>query len=1225
MVAATLVLLFPRKTLLDQVAIETRNDPLTVNYLTSLLRTDPHNVDLRILLAEKKISVGALDEAAELIGPLKIGPDAAARRRALLLELRMADAQLRALPERDTARPATLAKMRRMLDEIDTEAWDPADLAYLARQAMQLRHTALAERLLTRLAATGQQLPSGWMQELAQSALADSDYRSAARLYFAARERATDAAERRRLYLTAVATLQSGNLLDEALAAAEEHLGDLANDEQTLAALTRLALAAGKPALAERYVKRMLRMGGAGEAPGTDWLAWLIPSAHAADSAPAAAAEKLRPYDEKLYTLAYDVFLANGNLADAYRVARAAVTQTGETAWREKLAQVAEWNGKPQEALEQWLALAKSRRGADKDKAVQAVLRLAPGLFDFDALIFAWGEILTRRALTADEWRDLADTYEQAGRPADGIALLAAQAKRGPIVLESAVLEPLATLQERSGRIDDAIASYQRLIVAAGSNPVRAVKLASLYFTKGDFAGAYRVLLPLKDTAGATDLPYWKSLADVAWQLQQDDTAATAYGKVVELGEYAQLDIERLLMLMRAQQPAEAARIAEAAWKKFGQPASLLTALEIHINRHDTLASRRLLDTLTAANLALLARNAYFFQLRARYYQDSRQSNLALADLRSALALAPTNAESRLSLLYMLMETGQKDELQRSLKSWQADAQRLRAYWSAYAAAYSLLGESRRALTFLSREAPARTGDYLWLLGYADALDDNDQGGMAWRVRRHAWDLARSERARLKQAPPDREKMLAYVRLVTQQAPGDASLAVMRHLLSQSRAAAAPDASTNAVGKPLPLDAGATELALAWAISTEQDETAKAWLWTRYGKKLAAPAYAEVSVALVQNDLETLERLLAQKADLLPRYNRIDAARATLQMRLAQDIGFAEQEKRPNDDEIHLRLATDLLKSASSVIVQNTTVTRGILKGREERASTRVWVSPRLRLAANIVQFRQASQDGTQLTGVPGIDRRISVSALFRHPDGAETSLAIGRRNALSEFGYWRLGHTRAFGNQLSGDVALAIREYATESVPLSVGGNRDMFSAGLNYALSRREYLRGRVFGARYHTQQDSYLGSGQGYDFEAGYRIRTDYPDWTVRFTNSRQRFSAAGTADAKSAQLIPDGSIPPGSFFVPGSARVYALSAGFGDHYRENYSRAIRPFADFGRSSNSVTGSGYNWTVGAGGSVAGHDYFSVFWTRGKGGPGAGDATREFGLRYQYFFDRF
>jgi hypothetical protein len=616
-----------------------------------------------------------------------------------------------------------------------------------------------------------------------------------------------------------------------------------------------------------------------------------------------------------------------------------------------------------------------------------------------------------------------------------------------------------------------------------------------------------------------------------------------------------------------------------------------------------------------------LSRDADFLSARARYREATGARDLALSDYRAALALAPANPDLRRAVIYACIDAGDLNALRAALALFEREAKDDASYWDAFAAAHITLGESRHALAYFSRQASNRSRDYLWLVNYADVLEQDGQGGMAWRVRRHAWDLARAERQRRATTAPaagktlDRERMRAHARLVTQFAPGDASLAVIRSLLRQGAS------ESGSAG----LDAGVTELALAWAISSDQDEAAKAWLWTRYGKKLAIPAYAEVSVALMQNDIDTLERLLAEKSGQLPRYNRIDAARATQQLRMAQEMGFAEQEKRPNDDEIHLRLETDLLKTANSAIAQDKLIQRGVLKGREQRAGAQVWLSPKLRISTELVSFRQASQDGAQLTGVPGTDRRLDVSLLYRHPDGAETKLSLGRRSALSEFGSWRIGHNRAFGNRLSADFAMAQREYATESVPLSIGGHRDIASVNLNYALSKREFLRARVFDARYHTQQDTYVGGGRGYDWEAGYRIRTEYPDWTLRFSQTRQTFSQAETSDAKSAQLTPGGTVPPGSFFVPVSARTYALNAGFGDYYRENYGRAVRPFANLGRSSNDVTGNGYNWLVGAGGSIGEHDYFSLYWTRGKGGPGAGDATRELGVRYQYFFDRF
>jgi hypothetical protein len=73
------------------------------------------------------------------------------------------------------------------------------------------------------------------------------------------------------------------------------------------------------------------------------------------------------------------------------------------------------------------------------------------------------------------------------------------------------------------------------------------------------------------------------------------------------------------------------------------------------------------------------------------------------------------------------------------------------------------------------------------------------------------------------------------------------------------------------------------------------------------------------------------------------------------------------------------------------------------------------------------------------------------------------------------------------------------------------------------------------------------------------------------------------------------------------------------------RDSYSRALRPYADVGRSYNTLSGNGYNWVVGAVGSVLGQDSLSIYLTRSRGASGLNIEVREFGLRYQYFFDRF
>ena len=434
-------------------------------------------------------------------------------------------------------------------------------------------------------------------------------------------------------------------------------------------------------------------------------------------------------------------------------------------------------------------------------------------------------------------------------------------------------------------------------------------------------------------------------------------------------------------------------------------------------------------------------------------------------------------------------------------------------------------------------------------------------------------------------------------------------------------------------GKPAPeiaLDNAVNELVLAWSLGEEQIEAARQWMWSRFARRVEAPAWADIGLALAERDRERLVVLLddEKRVAALPDSARIDAARETGRLRLAQSLAFFAQRREPDNADIHLRLATDLLATASSVIFRETRFERGVVQGHEQSARLQVWATPQLRLALDINVLHQHTGDAGQLTGLPGVDRTLGVSALWHHGGGeggkrGESELTLTSRSGLSQFVSLRFAHLRPLGERITGSIGLTIRDRATESVALGVGGHKNEASVALNYRLSGREYLSGRLWQARFHTQQDSYLGRGRGVSAEAGYRVRTEYPDFNVRVSRVVSSFEAGTVSDLASAVLVPGATTaPPAAFFMPQSFRLWGINAGFGTDIREQRSRALRPFADFGRTASSTSGSGYNWVVGAGGSVVGTDHLAIYSMRARGG-GIGAAVRELGLRYQYYFD--
>lgn len=1202
---ATLFVLYPKRELLELVTHARRDDPLTVRYLAYLHREEPQNTRIALLLAGARLAQGEAAEALRLLAPLESDNDGEVRRAALLLHAE-------SLPA-GASRSAFLAPY---LDE----SWTRDEFLKIASYMRGTMDPAARRKVYARLAAS--ERDPAWFAKSAREVLGEGDYRLSAELWFSARKLSATLAEQRKYFLEGLHTLQSGNLLAEAMAAAEANMGSLAQDEETVLAVIRLALASGRPDLAERWMRGLLWPGTARSADrpalASRIAGWLIASAHAQPVAKPAA---IRPYDERIYVFAYEVFLANGNVEDAFRVAQAAVAQRPEDlAWREKLARSAEWSRHPVQALEQWLYLAQR---AGREEAWQGVLRLAPGLGADEAVLLAMRHKVERKDAGPAELKELAALYERVGRPREGVKwLLARFAATGQV----AALELAAALADRAGERDQAIGLNQQLIALQGPNEDRLIRTATLLVMAGQFRAAHDLLNGFRAKIRPEAGDYWDLLGDLAWRLQEDESAIFAYRALSTRKEAEAGEFDRLATLLREKHPEEAAKVAEFGFSRFRTPGLLLSALEIHWERMDLASMKRLYASVDAPTERLFEAIPFFYSLRSQYRQASGDQKGARADLERAIAIAPQNNELKIALAWLLIDAKDSVALKAQLAVVAPGAESNSELWPLLAAGWMTLGEPRKALPYYARLARNKPGDYLALMNYADALEQAGQAGESGRVRRQAWTVVRRLYAQNASqpggGPRDRELRETVARLALSMAPADTALAVVRDLMRLDFApGGAPDEKNRS--------AAVRELVLSWAISTEQFSNAKAWMWLQYGRKLAAPGWAEAAVALGENDVEAAEKLLADRGEgsasgRLPMSSRIEAARLTGQVRLAQALAFEEQTRRPDDDGLHLQLADTLLAGANRLAASVLSSVRGVIRAQPRELSTQVWVTPRLRLA---LEWREAAQSSTNplvLASVPANDRetRVTVRQLL---DTGWFEAGVGQRDALATQTSARVSLYTEWRRGLTTQLSAAKNERTLDSTALAVAGSKDEVAARVLYTFAKREYFTGGLRRMRYQTQNGSHLGSGAAYEGEIGHRVRTEYPDFTLRLTAATYRFSAEGNDDALTAQLNPAGGVPGAAFFIPQNSRILGAGVGFGESVREGYSRTLRPYGSFSRTTSSLAGSGYNALLGAGGSVFGADQLSLYWNRARGGGTSGATILEYGLRYEYFFDRF
>ncbi len=940
--------------------------------------------------------------------------------------------------------------------------------------------------------------------------------------------------------------------------------------------------------------------------------------------------EVLQPFNPADFALAYDVLLGGGDLARAFQVAQRAVQALpNDRAWRKKLAQVAEWTQRPVLATQQWSTL--FQQGDHSDETVSMVIRLAFFLEDPGIALQAWMVRAQRTTLTDAQWADVFQLYESTAQPSEGSRYFEAQFLKNR---EPRLLEYAARMAENAGEDARAQTLYlQRAQLEPFSLDMVLRGVVSL-IRSNQLQEALAQMHTYEARVPEQATEFWQLLGQVAWELREYASAQGAYQHFVKTPQATIADWSRLIYLVRPQYPAQAADLAMQAYRRFGAVDQLVLALEIYAETKDTQALLRIFSTLDAQALAKAEQEKRFLLIRAQFHQGQKMPALAWADLHRALQLFPQETDVVLASLWFLIDTGRADELSPLLRRYAAQAQADSAYWLAYAAANQTLDRHREAVLWYAKEIRRNGDDPLVLLNYADALERSQREGMADRIRRHAW-------LRLKQRYPEpvalptpgaQPELLALLRLAITNQPGDPGLRWVRQLAQQMR------------GVPTdPADDGQTRaLVLGWAITQEQFTNARAWMWLRYARQSQAvpPLWGDAQVALQLDDAQTLDRLLAHNSQGIPIYDRYDAAYTLGHVPQALDIAFQGMTAQEDDEPLHDRFRQHVPAHANYVQLQLVSEDLGAFEqqgfqlGAVERAGVQ-WearwvVDPKLHLTLGWSRLGLSTRDTALAAALPAADRLERVEALWLGDQG-DSSVELFRRNAWEQFPGLRLGQTLRWGGRINVDAGLDYRVDSALSQPLQLFGYESSLHASVNYTVGKREYLRIAPRITRYYTQFDDYLGAGHILDLEAGYRIRTEYPDWRVRIFSTHQHFFYDGSAGTDSLKLLAANLqttiADPIAFFIPANGSTLGACVGMGENLagqnlQTGYSRAWRPFMDFCVNRNTAGSEGYTSLLGIAGSWTGEDHLSVQVQNSAGSMPGSVATRALAIRYRHYF---
>lgn len=1258
LIGGALWMLYPKRDLERRLSDSRDDSELSLSYLTNLLKSEPDSEHLKNLLTAKQQRIDAQRKAEEQARAQAV-PSAEERARAQAWEhwqsLYRDYEQAKALG--GVAPPAE--PVLQALAAVPRKGMGSAQSLFMASAALALGDKALALSIFEEVAQhqSAANLQAGIYAAAAGQALGLSMYEDAAALLRKASETADDPQQSRSYMWQALQVLQAGNRAAQALALAREQQPLLGNDPDTLRRLIALARAAGDRAEAERYAKQLLQLSllqqwqqmqlaDAGPDTGSDAAgiaddgAWALQPAvfqaqgwrmvRTADVAePGRKPGPGLAFDDKTYLLGYEVFLENSNVEDAWRVASAAVRQSPrDMAWRERLAKVSQWSGRQQMALDSWLAIAQA---TGREDAWQAVMQLAPGLFDDRALIAGLRHQLERRPQDFALQQALVDAYERQANPGEAIAYLQAHGT----TVQARIL--LAQLAERADRADIALDAWKLVLQdPAQRTPAHAMPAAVLALIRGEAALG---LSWLEDAQSRIppDMPdegdYWRLLGDLALQQRNEALKLQAYRRLLQTPHADVRDYDELIQLLRRSDRREAAQMALQAWEQFHEIRHMSLALYLLQDLQDWVQLGLQFKRIEAdPDLAgLLQREPTFFQVAGTYLQRTGQPGKAMQALERGLALDPGSVPMRQAMLWLLIDVQNASALKLLLATvepaWAQDA----AMHTALGAAYMALSRPAVALQrYLQPQRAEHEGDFLWLMLYADALEQNQQSDLAWRLRRQVWsrEMARVREAQgtaplaahpwLTDEGLDEVQRQARNRLMLFQSKGEEELALLRELMRLDRQG----------GRRMHSDAAA-ELAIAWLQERGEYSAERGFLWQQYARGRAKPGnrplWAEITVALAGKDVAEAGQLLERFDEALPRYDRVNAAALTGDVRLAQTAAFETQQDQPDDDPLHLALTEQLLAFSDTGGLQLRSLRMDSIVEQQQRLNWHLALDPRWSLDIAAEQLERHAQEGAPVRVLP-TERGVSLR-LTRKLPSSTTEFMLGRRESLGSYTPVQLSHSYQVDNRLSLQLSLGRDLPTQDTLELRMGGMKDRLAVGATYRLSRLDQVSLELAAERYRVQTGESLGSGRHAMLQYLHTYRSEAPlvQWggfTSWHGYSQRDASPREGGDAGAPREPSPGEAQAVDYRLPRSFRYSGLQLLLNMGYAQQYSRALRPFARLALTHHSINGVGYDLGLGLATSVLGPDHLALGLGWSRSGLGITGNTRELQINYRLHY---
>lgn len=914
-----------------------------------------------------------------------------------------------------------------------------------------------------------------------------------------------------------------------------------------------------------------------------------------ASAAPPPAAPA-HPFPAQDWDLAWRALIGAGEIEDAYALTQKVVkARPRSRLWLARLAEAARWSNHPQTAL---AALCRLALDLHETRELQPALELAIELGNDGRAIELLRELIRLGRATPAQRHTLSGLYEAVDEPGRAIRELQREFVRHPA---PQLLWQQAMIYRTMGDPARELATLQRYRRRFGSGPRVMLAIATIEYVQGRLGRALVALLAAESHARPTNTAYWQTLSGLAWVLGRYRLAARAAQVLIDTKKADAPAYQRVVYAEQYRHPERAFGVAERGWTQTHEPTLFLSMLSIASSLQPaTPWLARAFALLEPAQAAAFADEPFYWTCLAELRAGEGRNRAALAAYRHALRLSPGDNNLLAGYLWLLIDSGDLSPIASTLQRLAGRAGPAPELWAPLAAAYEALDQPERALFWLQAQWPTRKNDPLWLIDYADTLQQADRPEAAWRLRRRAYDLL------VRRAAPSGKQaerhLRALARLATSLAPGDPARRLIAALARE------PDSRE------------ARLTVLAWMLG-ERDYPLARWWCLRVFLRDPPPGWAQLAQAMAANDGPAIARLLGRRRAHLPRGDRVAAAKNLGWDSLALSLAYQGLERNPHDTHLQQQLnelavpRADTLGAVATVTQWSGLLSEGV------RLQGSPWLSPRDRLDIRLDTTRQHVVDRTQLASAPSLSR-YAVLAWRRATELGSLKVDLGAGRDLAAWSREGIAWQRRWSSRLETTLSATAGERPLDTAALSVAALEDRVEAGVTARLTARTGVQLQLAAERLRAQGGGALGAVQRFSLDGDYPLSFSPPEVTLDVSLSGAHYERAAHLPVQLLPLVPAGQRAAVAFFVPESF-VQACGGGHLNlQYATAYTTRWRPFAGADLCANSVSGRGYDLTAGIATPVSGPDHLSLSLNLESNVGTHSGRTTEVLLRYRHYF---